>query len=122
MISNYLSGKLKIISFFSMVLIVYRHAYNLGDDFFIARESEFSFFVQVFFSSGITSVAVPLFFTISGYFLFLGKSQSFENYQLLLKKRFSSLMIPYLVWTLSWFIFFYLKAILFTGNLSTNHL
>lgn len=109
MIDRYVSEKLKVISFVSMLLVVFRHAYNLGEDLTIAKQDCYSFFIQVFISSGFTSIAVPVFFSISGYFLFLNKKQSFKNYRLVLSKRFSSLVIPYLFWSISWFALYFLK-------------
>jgi surface polysaccharide O-acyltransferase-like enzyme len=50
-------------------------------------------------------VAVPLFFLISGYLFFLG-SWSWEKYVGKLKRRFHTLLIPYLFWNLSVLAFF----------------
>ena len=116
MIDRYVSGKLKVISFVSMLLVVFRHAYNLGENLNIAKEDCYSFFIQVFISSGFTSIAVPVFFSISGYFLFLNKKQSFKNYRLVLSKRFSSLVIPYLFWSISWFLLYFFKDLFIRGG------
>lgn len=109
-IDKYLSVKLKVISFFSMLLVVFRHAYNLGENVIVAKKECGSFFVQVFISSGLTSIAVPIFFSISGYFLFFNKKQSFKEYLLMLQKRFKSLVIPYLFWSITWFLIYFLKG------------
>ena len=114
MIDKYMSGKLRIVSFFAMILVVFRHAYNLGEEVNIAKKTGYSFFMQVFISSGFTSIAVPVFFVISGYLLFLNKKQSFIGYKLILSKRFSSLVIPYLFWTISWLLFYLFKDIFLT--------
>lgn len=109
-IDKYISVKLKVISFFSMLLVVFRHAYNLGENVIVAKKECVSFFVQIFVSSGFTSIAVPIFFSISGFFLFLGKKQSFREYFLLLNKKFKSLVIPYLFWSIFWFLIYFLKG------------
>ena len=116
MIDKYMSGKLRIVSFFAMILVVFRHAYNLGEEVNIAKKTGYSFFMQVFISSGFTSIAVPVFFVISGYLLFLNKKQSFIGYKLILSKRFSSLVIPYLFWTISWLLFYLFKDIFLTKH------
>ena len=60
------------------------------------------------FSWGLTSVAVPLFFAISGYLFFLGtNSFSLPIYKQKLQRRFKTLFIPYLTWI---FIAFLLYA------------
>lgn len=115
MVDRYVSGKLKVISFVSMLLVVFRHAYNLGENLIIAKKSGYSFFVQVFISSGFTSIAVPIFFAISGYFLFLDKKQSFKNYKSVLNKRFSTLIVPYLFWSVSWFLVYFSKDLFING-------
>jgi len=119
MIDKYLSDKLRLISFFSIIMVVFLHSYNLGEemltDFRIKKN--YVFFIQYFISQGVTRVAVPVFFTISGYFLFFNKEQTVTDYKLILQKRFKSLVIPYLFWSvLLFFIFFLLQSLPVTTN------
>ncbi len=51
-------------------------------------------------------IAVPLFFFISGYLFFLNiKDFNFTIYKNKLKKRYKSLLIPYLLWNTLFFLF-----------------
>ncbi len=102
--NKYLSVKLKAISFFLTILVVCIHSYNLriirnGEVLRINKECN-SFF-QYFFSQGLATIAVPLFFIISGYLFF----QNIENgiisdFINKYKKRIHTLVIPYLLWSI----------------------
>jgi fucose 4-O-acetylase-like acetyltransferase len=110
MIKEYLSEKLRIISFSSMILIVFLHSYNLGDEIIKINTSiadrSFVFFLQYFISQGIARVAVPIFFAISGYLFFVNRKNTLGDYAVNLQKRFKSLVVPYLFWSISFFLFF----------------
>lgn len=110
MIDKYLSDKLKVISFFSMIMVVFLHSYNLEEN--ILQDpcitKGYSFLVQFFISQGLARIAVPIFFIISGYLLFLNKNYTSIEYFLILKKRFKSLVIPYLFWSCLLFVVFFL--------------
>lgn len=53
-------------------------------------------------------LGVPTFFVISGYLFFNGYQQTLECYISKIKRRFHSLLIPYVFWTLSFLILFYI--------------
>lgn len=114
MINRYLSEKLRLVSFFSMIMVVFLHSYNLGED--IIYDSSYTknlvFFVQFFISQGIARVAVPIFFCISGYLFFVNKEITFSVYGLLLKKRFKTLVLPYLFWSFLGFLIYFLLQVL----------
>jgi surface polysaccharide O-acyltransferase-like enzyme len=57
-------------------------------------------FVQNLFSQVLGRIAVPLFYAMSGYLFFNGFGGSMEDYFQKLKKRFSSLLIPFLFWNI----------------------
>jgi hypothetical protein len=67
-------------------------------------------------------LAIPLFFLMAGYFLFLDFSWSFKNYAQKLKSRFRTLLVPFLFWThlvlLTYFVFQQIPAfkVYFSGN------
>ncbi len=67
------------------------------------------FYVSNLFSQILGRVAVPLFFFMSGY-LFYYKVDNFDNsvYLYKLKKRFKSLLIPYLFWNTSFLVIYYI--------------
>ena len=58
--------------------------------------------VKIFFSGGISFIAVPAFFFISGY-LFFRNVEEFggEAYRGKLHKRARSLLVPYIIWITS---------------------
>lgn len=75
-----LSKKITIISFITMIMVVFLHANNLvinlkaGN---IKINRGYNSFIQDFFTQGITRVAVPIFFIISGYLFFLNVEGKF---------------------------------------------
>ena len=101
--SKYLSRKIKFISLFSMLAVVFIHSYNYKDNFLTPTTSiseGFNFFAmfEYFISNGIARFAVPLFFVISGYLFFRNYTSIKDSYAKKLKSRFFSLIIPYCLW------------------------
>lgn len=97
----YLSNKLRNLSFLLMILVVFIHGYNVNLKFSDGEHFRPAFWLQFlegFISDGICRVAVPMFFAISGYLATQSLKGTFNAkvYWSLLKKRFSSLLIPYL--------------------------
>lgn len=71
--NKYLSDKLRIISLISIIMVVFLHSYNVTVKFSPGNMSfndGYNVFIQNFFSQGITRIAVPIFFCISGYLFF----------------------------------------------------
>ena len=64
-------------------------------------------FIQAFFCQGINRIASPLFFIISGYLFFVNLTGQRSDFIRKVKKRFNTLIIPYLFWSL-WGLLFYL--------------
>jgi surface polysaccharide O-acyltransferase-like enzyme len=109
--NEYLSLKLKIISFFSMVLVVFLHSYNVVvnlDSKVIKLNMGYSSFIQIFISQGICRIAVPLFFFISGYLFFLNTKGSLKEFLSKFNKRLKTIVIPYFFWSVSWLLLFLL--------------
>lgn len=109
-----LSKKIKIISFIIMVLVVFIHSYNLGYSGFQApnnRDLNFNHLVQNFISQGIARIAVPLFFCISGVFYFIKFELSLKIYLNNIKKRFKTLIIPYISWSIIGLLIYFLLQI-----------
>jgi surface polysaccharide O-acyltransferase-like enzyme len=113
----YLSLKIKYLSFVLMILVVILHAYNLNQ--YDNRESflGFSQFVQTLFGSGIATVAVPLFFLISGYLFFFNFDTTSKPFSEKIVRRFHTLVIPYLLTSL-WglFLFFALQSLPYSSG------
>jgi len=111
---KYLSDKLKAISFFSMVMIVYLHAQNLeikmSTDTEIIRQG-YNSVIQAFISQGISKNCRYHYFSIiSGYLFFYNiKGGYIREFLSKYKKRLNTLVVPYLVWSI-YGILFYLIA------------
>ena len=106
-IDEYLSGKIKFISYTSMILVVFIHAQNFSlrniVDLNIKKQTHL---IQLIFSDGLARVAVPMFFAISGYLFFESKLEfTYNEYVQKLKKRLKTLMLPFFIWSLWSFLF-----------------
>jgi surface polysaccharide O-acyltransferase-like enzyme len=101
--NKYLSDKLRVISFISMIMVVFVHSYHLklqlGEVAF-RLDAGFNIFIQQFISQGIARVAVPIFFIISGYLFFLNFQGTKSEFILKYKKRAKSLLVPFLFWSI----------------------
>ena len=110
MINDNLSYKINTLSLISIILVLYIHSHNLFIvDLGMIRENSFirelNVFFQNFVSGALSRVAIPIFFVISGFFLF--KKFSYKSYFKILKKRFFTLFIPYLFWSALVVLIFY---------------
>jgi surface polysaccharide O-acyltransferase-like enzyme len=108
----YLSKKLRFISFISIILVVYLHSYNLVVKFKEGTQSIIKFdinsFLQTLISQGFARIAVPFFFMISGYLFFYNFNPTYENFFIKYKKRFFSLVVPYISWSIWGIALFYI--------------
>ena len=104
--NSYLSIKIKVLSLLAILMVIYHHSYNLKERSPGAINWDFNGFFQVFFNSGITVMAVEFFFAVSGYLYFYNFTPSWANFLDKYKKRFFSLAVPFLLWSL-WGIIFY---------------
>ena len=91
---KYLLETIGVLRFPLMVCVILRHI--------IIPNKESHLFVNVldqFMIETFTSIAVPLFFLMSG-FLFFGEKERFtmKEYSIRLKKRAIRLLVPYLIW------------------------
>jgi len=102
--TNYLSNKIRFVSFTSIILILYLHSYNIKMNF--ANESikvykgTFSYIIQDFVSDGICRIAVPVFFILSGFLFFINIEHLTKRiYIQKIRKRIKSLLVPFLIWS-----------------------
>lgn len=107
-------------------MVVFLHSYNMTVNFNsgnISFNNGYNFFVQNFFSQGITIIAVPIFFCISGYLFYLKFHGGKEQFVLKYRKRAKTLLLPYLFWSI-WglFLFFILQLPPQFKNFFTNEL
>ncbi|RZJ49731.1 MAG: hypothetical protein EOO44_17750 [Flavobacterium sp.] len=125
MISQYVGTKIKVISAFAMGLVVLVHSYNydeklIGSSIFNTRG--FTFFLENFISNGFAGVAVPIFFAVSSYLFFLN-TNSVKAVFPKMQKRFRTLVLPYLLWSI-WglLLYFLLQSIPFSKTFFTKDL
>jgi surface polysaccharide O-acyltransferase-like enzyme len=107
---NDLSKKLKALSLGAIILVVFIHSYNEEVKFasktLADGMSPWVLFIENFFSKGIARVAAPLFFAISGYLFYGSNDFTLSAVVDKLRRRFRSLVIPYLFWSVFGLILF----------------
>ncbi|MFD2963936.1 MULTISPECIES: acyltransferase family protein [Olivibacter] len=106
--NKFLSEKLVVISFISILLVVFLHAY--GPDVTLKSNSGslgFFYLLQLFLSQVIARIAVPSFFFVSGYLFFINYYPNKRSYIDKLRKRVKSIVLPYLLWSVFSFAIFY---------------
>lgn len=108
--NKYLSSKIKIVSFITIIAVVFAHAYNWADNYLqpmttITEGLNYSADIEYFISNGLVRFSVPVFFLISGYLFFYTFKLSLTGYIYKLKSRFKSLVIPYFAWSILSIIF-----------------
>lgn len=122
--NNYLSEKIRALSFFAMILVVFLHSYNAVVNFkttTLHTEDGINLFIQNLVTNGIARVAVPIFFLISGYLFFFRYDFTVVGILDKYRKRFKTLVIPYLFWSLfGLFLFFALQNIPYAENFFRN--
>lgn len=128
--NKYLSQKIKVLSFFSIILVVFVHSKTTSLNLTSGKSmiaNGYNSIIQDFIIEGIARVAVPFFFLISGYLFFLNNDGSLKEYIEKLKKRIISICIPFLFWSLWGILFYFLlqipfqTRIFFTDNLVQDY-
>lgn len=107
-------------------MVVYLHSYNLVVKTNIGNKiviNNYGSFFQEFFSAGITRIAVPAFFGISGYLFFFNTKGTFGDFKLKYTKRLKTLLTPFLFWS-AWglLLFFVLQTFPQSKSFFTNKL
>jgi surface polysaccharide O-acyltransferase-like enzyme len=109
---TYLSKKISVISFLSIILVVFIHSNNLTTRFLGSTQtlagSDVNNFIQLFISNGVARIAVPLFFLISGYLFFFNFNPTLNSFIVKYKKRFFSLFMPFLFWSIWGLLLYYI--------------
>lgn len=111
--NNELSNKIKNISLILTILVVFLHAYNLEESNSVININGF---IQNFISYGVCTIAVPLFFMISGYLFFYKINPTLQGWINKYKKRFKSLVIPFVIWCIGWILVLYLVQLTSFGQ------
>lgn len=92
-IDVFLSDKIKVLSLFSIILVLYIHSGFHTDEL---EKMMWIMTVQNYISSMIGRIAVPLFYMISGYLFYLNTPKGIHTIFNKIKKRISSLLLPYI--------------------------
>lgn len=92
-ISNYLSGKIKTLSFILIILVLYIHSGFHANEI---TGMYWNNFIQEYISGKIGRLAVPLFFMISGYLFFLHVDNGIVSIKRKIRSRVKSLFFPYI--------------------------
>lgn len=102
--NEYLSKKIKFLSFYAMIGVVFCHAYNYADRFLqsttvLTEGAMPGTMLQFFISNALVRFAVPMYFAFSGYLFFVNFSFSWKGYLSKILKRLKTLVVPFLIWT-----------------------
>ncbi len=114
-ISRYNSQKIRVLSLVAILMVLYIHAV-----FNEAKTFPISAYVQEFCAfSGLSFVANPLFFSISGFLFFLGIKKASECYSKI-KKRTKTLFVPYIIWNVIFVLWYVGMSIIPWGRQYVN--
>ena len=114
---KFFRNKIQVYSFFSSLLVIFIHAFNLNT-YGIDKSNPIVYWIEMIISQDIGLLAVPMFFVISG-FLFFRTVSDYGSITVKQKKRIKTLLIPYLLWTTIYMLFFFvLTNTKFWGKLS----
>lgn len=101
--NRYLSNKLRNLSAVSILMVLYIHMFYAE-----GKTMPSLMDIQTFMGRGICSVAVPLFYVISGYLFFLKVPDGLSSIKGKIKKRVRTLLVPYIIANTLTFIFYIL--------------
>ena len=108
MINAESSLRINLLRFPLIVGVVFLHNYEAAVGFNggtmtigLSQNNFVSDFVRYLISKGVSGIAVPTFFMISGYLFCAGFVYSKENYICKLKSRIRTLLVPFLFWNIT---------------------
>lgn len=109
--TQYLSDKIKVLSFISIILVLYIHSgfHNIPSEI---QCLSFNYYLQESISNMVGRCAVPLFYVISGYLFFLHTDGGVSAVLLKMRRRIKTLLMPFVIAAL-FFPFFFLCMELF---------
>lgn len=109
--NQYLSDKIKILSFCSIILVLYIHS-GFHDYPHEILGMKMNHILQNTISGMIGQCAVPLFYMISGYLFFLNTEKGITSITRKIKKRIKTLLIPFIIACLFFPLFYLLIEII----------
>lgn len=118
--SRLLSLKFRFFTFVSITMLAYVHGYNLNNSYLapfsmVDEPLTFTAFFEYLTANGLLRFRIPLLFLISGY-LFAYNDQ--RPYGITIRKRFKTLVVPYLLWSALALLFtFLLQQVPFTAEI-----
>lgn len=99
--NQYLSDKLRNLSAVAILMVLYIHMFYTEGNSMPSLLA-----IERFIGSGICSVAVPLFYMISGFLFFLKIPAGFRSIGEKIRKRLRTLLVPYLLANILTFLFY----------------
>jgi len=118
--SRLLSLKFRFFTFVSITMLAYVHGYNLHSNYLspfsmVEEPLTVTTFFEYLTANGLLRFRIPLLFLISGY---LFAYNDHRSYGATIRKRFTTLVIPYLLWSgLALLFTFLLQQIPFTAEI-----
>lgn len=103
------SQKISIVTLICSLMVIFIHAMNIDQyqlDYDLNLTNKFVYLLQRFISDGICRIAVPIFFVISGFLFFKDVQPNILCFINKFRKRFKSLVIPYLLWNFISYCYF----------------
>ncbi len=99
--NRFLSQKIRFYSFVCIALLLFVHGYNLTETYLqpfsqVREKLTFTTFFEYFIANALLRFRIPLLFIISGYIFAM---QDKYPYQQRIKKRFTTLIVPYFIWS-----------------------
>lgn len=98
--SKELSEKIRLVSLLCTVMVAYRHAHTA-----VAFHGGFApewrvYCILAYGITNLTSIAVPYFFLISGFFFFKCSYYVSGNYKKMIQKKARTLLLPFIIWNI----------------------
>ena len=99
--NRFISQKFRFYSFVCIAMLLFVHGYNLNETYLVPysivkERLTFTTFIEYFLANGLLRFRIPMLFIISGYIFAM---QDYKPYGERVKKRFITLVIPYLIWS-----------------------
>lgn len=116
----YFSDKLRIVSFISVILVLYIHS-DFHDYPHEILGMPFNHYLQDFISKMIGRCAVPIFFAISGFLFLFHTEEGLHSILMKIKKRIRTVLVPFIIASLIFpFIFITISYFPNSGKFINN--
>ncbi len=109
------SDFLNLIPVICSLMVVMIHSYGIGD----LSKTSVSALIISFLSHGVCTVAVPMFFFISGY-MFYRNVRTIKDVVAKQIKRIKTVLVPFLAWSSFYFLFYLIGSHVFSFNTNVD--